>query len=79
MDIATFAQYGALGVCLFVAYKAIAKLYDDMRSDSQQRETKLMEHLDKQAATMQDISNTLQSMDNRICKLESKNSNVPTI
>lgn len=68
MDIANLSQYGIAGIFIFASWK----LYTDMRRDSADREQKLMEHLDKQADTMKEISETLQNMDNRICTLEDK-------
>ena len=47
------------------AYKAVTRLYSDMREDSTKREEKLMAHLDK-------VSDTLEKIDERLCDLESK-------
>lgn len=59
------SQSGLAGIVLFLAYKAIGKLYADMREDSVRRENKLMIHLDK-------VSDTLEKIDNRLCALECK-------
>lgn len=53
-----------------IAYKAIGKLYSDMREDSTKREDKLMSHLEKQSETTSKIAVTLEKMDGRICTLE---------
>ena len=69
MDLSTlftpqfFAQGGSTAVILFIAYKAITKLYDDMRTDSKEREDKLLAHLDK-------VAETLSNIDERLCNLE---------
>jgi hypothetical protein len=62
------SNYGVAAIFIYAAYK----LYVDMRADSTIREEKLMAHLDKQAATMTDISDTLKKLDYRICALEVK-------
>ena len=59
-----FAQGGSKAVILFIAYKAITKLYEDMRADSKEREDKLLEHLDK-------VAETLNNIDERLSNLES--------
>jgi len=70
MDISLFKDFGIGGIILYIAYLVVNKLYTDMRTDSSQREEKLMEYMDKQADTMQEISRTLTTMDSRICSLE---------
>lgn len=42
---------------------AVYKLYNDMRADSKTREEKLMAHLEK-------VADTLEKIDERLCKLE---------
>ena len=59
-----FAQGGTTAVVLYIAYKAICKLYNDMREDSKSREEKLMAHLDK-------VSTTLENINERLCVVES--------
>ena len=75
MDINLLSQFGIGGVTIYIAYNIISKLYADMRADSTKREDRLMEHMDKQAETMTEISGTLKTMDGRICSLEMKVSN----
>ena len=58
-----FGQAGISGLILFVAIKAIAKLYNDMREDSKAREEKLMIHLDK-------VTDTLENINQRLCNVE---------
>ena len=58
-----FGQAGLAGVILFVATKAITKLYNDMREDSKSREEKLMIHLDK-------VTDTLENINQRLCNVE---------
>lgn len=58
-----FAQTGISGIILFMAVKAVTKLYNDMREDSKAREEKLMIHLDK-------VTDTLDGIHNRLCKVE---------
>lgn len=58
-----FAQGGTTAVVLYVAFKAISKLYADMREDSKSREDKLMQHLDK-------VSSTLENINQRLCVVE---------
>lgn len=70
MDIALFKDFGITGIVLYAAYLVVNKLYTDMRADSGLREQKLMDYMDKQSDTMRDISDTLKTMDNRICSLE---------
>lgn len=65
-----FATGGISLTIAGIAYKAIAKLYSDMREDSTKREEKLMNHLDKQTETTSKIAITLEKMDSRICNLE---------
>ena len=70
MDIALLKEFGVTGIILYAAYLVVSKLYSDMRNDSGLREQKLMEYMEKQSDTMRDISDTLKTMDNRICSLE---------
>jgi hypothetical protein len=58
-----FGQAGISGLILLVAIKAIAKLYNDMRQDSKDREEKLMIHLDK-------VTDTLENINQRLCNVE---------
>jgi hypothetical protein len=58
-----FAQGGTTAVVLYVAFKAITKLYNDMREDSKSREDKLMAHLEK-------VSGTLENINQRLCVVE---------
>ena len=58
-----FAQGGTTAVVLYIAFKAITKLYNDMREDSKSREDKLMTHLDK-------VSITLENINQRLCAVE---------
>jgi hypothetical protein len=59
-----FAQGGTTAAVLYAAYRAIDKLYTDMRCDSKYREDKLMAHLDK-------VSSTLENINQRLCVVES--------
>jgi translation initiation factor 2B subunit (eIF-2B alpha/beta/delta family) len=61
-----FTQGGISAVVLYIAYKAITKLYADMREDSQAREKALMEHLDKVTDTLDRIDDSMSSMNNRL-------------
>ena len=77
MDFTVMSQFGIAGITMYIAYKMITKLYEDMRSDSATREEKLMEHMEKQGetmtgikTTMSEISGAMRSMDGRICTLE---------
>jgi len=63
-------QAGAMGVFLYLTVKAIIKLYDDMRKDSKEREEKLMKYLDKKSETDKKVAETLESVNNRLCKIE---------
>ena len=69
-DINTFAQFGGLGVFLFLSVKAVMKLYADMRDDSSRREEKLMDHLDRVADTLDRIDDRLENMECRVQTLE---------
>lgn len=71
-DVNTFAQFGAVGVFLYLSIKAIIKLYGDMRTDSKEREDKLLEHLDRVAETLDRIDDRLENMESRITNLECK-------
>ena len=66
MDVSSLQQYGIAAIFIVAAYR----FYTDMRADSAKREEKLMEHLGKQAITMAEISDTLKTMDSRVCNLE---------
>jgi hypothetical protein len=59
-------QGGISAVIAFIAYKAITKLYSDMREDSRSREKALMEHLDKVTDTLDRIDGSLNSMNTRL-------------
>lgn len=75
MELANFIpQLGIGGIFAFVAYK----LYNDMRqdslrreeqirSDSKDREQKLLEHLDKVADTLENINSRLTIVENNVC------------
>jgi hypothetical protein len=74
---AFFTQGGIAAIVGYVAYKAIRKLYEDMRADSLRRETamnqdreKLTTHLGTLTETNTKIVTTLDRMDGRICTLE---------
>ena len=73
MELSSLTQYGIAAIFIFATWR----LYMDMRDDSKARETKLMEHLDKQADTNEKVASTLEridmrmgNMDGRICSLE---------
>ena len=75
MELGDLSNYGVAAIFIFGYWK----LYTDTRKDnadnkkeSGEREEKLMKHLDRQADTMTEISGTLQTLDNRICSLESR-------
>lgn len=71
MDLTTLGtQFGIGGVTIYIAYKIISQLYSDMREDSVKREERLMVHMEKQSDIMSEISDTLKTMDNRVCNLE---------
>jgi len=70
-------QGGLAGVIGVVAWKAISKLYNNMRDDhlkqllvSQEREDKLMTHLEKSNYTLDNISRTMDNMSVRIAQIE---------
>ena len=65
-----FAQFGATGVVAFFGYKAIVRLYMDMRADSKQREERLMSYLDGKSETDKKVAETLENIDKRLNKLE---------
>ena len=58
-----FSQAGISGIVMFLSYKAITKLYNDMREDSKAREDKLLSHLDK-------VTDTLDNIHQRLCTVE---------
>lgn len=58
----------ACGAVMWFVYKFINKITDE----SQSRETKLMEHMEKQNDVLKDISATLETMNTRLDNLESK-------
>ena len=70
MDITLFQQLltqgGISGAVLYIAYKAVTKLYEDMRLDSAGREKALMEHLNKVTDTLDRIDESLNSMNSRL-------------
>jgi hypothetical protein len=76
-----FTQGGISAVVLYIAYKAVSKLYDDMRADSGNREKVLMEHLDKVTYTLDRIDDSLASMNTRLecveryCERENEHGN----
>lgn len=60
MDIASvLPQLGISAIFVFASYK----LYNDMRTDSKEREEKLMSHLEK-------VADTLEKIDERLSLLE---------
>lgn len=75
MDISQLIpQLGIGGIFAYVAYK----LYNDMRqdslrreeqirTDSKEREEKLMEHLDKVSDTLEHINNRLIQVEQHVC------------
>jgi len=69
MDLTTLmTQFGIGGVTIFVAFRMVERLYTDMRKDSD----RLIMALEKQGDLMEDIVNTLKTIDTRICNLENK-------
>ena len=72
-----FTQLGASGIVAFAAYRAVHKLYDDIRQDSlrresesKKREDRLMDYLDKKNETDKQVADTLRNIDGRLNKLE---------
>jgi len=65
-----FAQFGATGIVGFFAYKAVVRLYTDMRADSLKREDRLMTYLDGKSETDKKVADTLDNIDKRLNKLE---------
>ena len=73
-----FTQFGMIGGLLFIAIKALQKIYNHMREDnlrreeaSCRREQVLMEHLEKVTATLSNVDKTLGNIDRRLVILES--------
>lgn len=68
LDPQFFAQFGVLGVGLAYGYRAVNKLYTDMREDSKRREDMLMGHLTKVTDTLDHINLRLQTLEDFIKK-----------
>lgn len=70
-------QSGITGAIAYAGYKAVTKLYLDMREqhkeqlmESIKREDKLMDYLDKKNETDAKIANTLDNINDRLCEVE---------
>ena len=73
MNLTDFQQYGIAAIFIAIAIY----LYRDMRIDksatlenAKDREDRLMQTLEKQGSLMNEIVETLKSIDGRICNLE---------
>lgn len=73
-----FTQFGMVGGLLWIAIKALQKIYNHMREDnlrreeaSCKRESILMEHLEKVTDTLSNVDKTLGNIDRRLVILES--------